>query len=69
VDERNRYGMTSLHWTALNGRADVAKTLLEWGADANARDEYTGGLTPYAIAKLMGYEEVAQTISYHGGTY
>jgi ankyrin repeat protein len=69
VNEANQYGMTALHWVALNGRCDVAECLLAAGADPNTRDGYTGGLTPLAVAKLMGYEELAALLGEHGGTW
>lgn len=69
VNEPNQYGMTALHWVALNGRVDVARQLLDAGADPNARDRYTGGLTPLAVAKLMGYEELAEVLGDYGGTW
>lgn len=69
VDARNALGMTTLHWTALNGRGDIAELLIESGADVNARDQFTGGLTPLAMAKLMEYEEVAEVLGRHGGRW
>ncbi|MBI5095131.1 MAG: ankyrin repeat domain-containing protein [Candidatus Hydrogenedentes bacterium] len=69
ADSPDDLGMTTLHWAALSGHQDVAELLLEKGARANVRDGYAGGLTPLSIAKLMGYEELAETIGRYGGTW
>jgi ankyrin repeat protein len=55
----NMLGLTPLHWTALNGRMDVAELLLEAGADMHIADEYLDGLTPVALALIMGYGHLA----------
>ena len=39
VNEKDRHGWTALHWSAINGHADVSKVLLENGANANAVDK------------------------------
>jgi len=62
-------GMTTLHWAALSGHQEVAELLLEKGAEVNVRDGFAGGLTPLSVAKLMGYDELAETIGQHGGTW
>jgi len=64
----NELGLAPLHWSALNGRADMAEVLIEHGAEINAREHYTGKLTPTAMALLMGYDDLARTFSDHGGT-
>lgn len=69
VNDENRQGMTCLHWAALNGRADIAEELIERGIDVNRRERASGGLTPRAIAMLMGYDELAELIGSHGGTF
>lgn len=69
VNEVNKDGMSILHWVALNGRDDVAEMLLSYGADVNVRDDFAGGMTPFAVAKLMGYEELAELMGAHGGSY
>ncbi len=69
VNVRDDNGMTVLHWVALNGRADMAELLVSAGADVNARDLATGGLTPLAVAKLMGYEDLAEQLAGNGATW
>lgn len=66
-DHENEQGMTALHWSALNGRADLAELLLEHGANINHREGYTGKLTPMAIALLMGYDDVVELMASRGG--
>lgn len=67
VDQPNELGLTPLHWSALSGRSDVAALLLDHGADVNARERYTGKLTPMAVALLMGYDELVELMAARGG--
>jgi ankyrin repeat protein len=60
-------GLTSMHWVAMNGRRELAEFLIDHGGDVNARGESTGGLTPRAIALLMGYDEMVSLLGEHGG--
>jgi len=69
VNEMDGFGMSGLHWVALNGRADLAEVLLNSGADVTVRDYSYTTMTPFAVAKMMGYEDVAAMIGEHGGTY
>lgn len=69
VNDMDGYGMSSLHWVALNGRADLAELLLSSGADVNQRDYAFICMTPLAVAKLMGYDELASLLGHYGGTY
>lgn len=69
VNAVSDHGLTSLHWVALTGRSNLARILIERGADVNVREDFAGGLTPLAMAKLMGYEEVADVIGQNGGTW
>ncbi|MFO7776640.1 MAG: ankyrin repeat domain-containing protein [Candidatus Hydrogenedentota bacterium] len=68
INGRDNYGLTPLHWTVLVGSETVAAFLLDSGADVNARDYFVGNMTPLALAKLMGYNDLAQLLSRHGGT-
>jgi len=69
IDARNGDGMTTLHWVALNGRGDIAELLLEHGAEVNAREKTTSGLTPAGMALLMGYYDLVDLFSSHGGRF
>ena len=67
ADHESEQGLTPLHWSALNGRADLAEVLIEHGADINQRERYTGKLTPMAMALLMGYDDVVELMAGRGG--
>jgi ankyrin repeat protein len=66
-DHENEQGLTPLHWSALNGRADLAEVLIDHGAGINQRERYTGKLTPMAMALLMGYDDVVELMAGRGG--
>ena len=55
----NNLGMAPLHWAALAGRTDVARVLLDHGADPAMHNEVLDGLSPALLADVMGYEELA----------
>lgn len=63
VDGR-RDGLTPLHLAIQMGRADVAKLLIECGADVNARD--SDGRTPLHYAALQGQTSTAEALLAHG---
>lgn len=63
VNLGNHLGMTPLHWAALAGRRDVAKVLLECGADPSMPNVALDGVTPGRLAELMGYEELADLLN------
>lgn len=67
INQENNQGLTPLHIIALNGRTDLAELLLECGAEVNQRESYTGKLTPMAMALLMGYDDLVEELSEHGG--
>lgn len=67
VDHENEQGLTPLHWSALNGRTDLAELLIDHGAAINQREGYTGKLTPMAMALLMGYDDVVECMAARGG--
>lgn len=67
VDEKNEQGLTPLHLIALNGRCDLAEVLLDHGANINQRENYTGKLTPMAMALLMGYDDLVEVMAERGG--
>jgi len=64
IDEKNRYGWTSLHCAALNGHLEIAQYLVQEGADKEARDNC--GLTPLHCAALKSHLDVAQYLVQQG---
>ena len=62
VNAKNGYGTTPLHWAARKGHTDVAKLLIEHGADVNAKEDYRGE-TPLHWAKDAN---IAQVLIEHG---
>ncbi len=57
VDAANEAGETALIWAARGFHTGPVQTLLELGADANARS--TAGLTPLGQARASGHEQMA----------
>ena len=57
---------TPLHMTIENGAIEIARLLLDAGADPNIRDD-TYNSTALGWAKYFGREEFATLIRYHGG--
>ena len=55
---------TPLHWAAEKNHAEVAKLLIEAGADIHA--EVSWGMTPLAWAANMGSRQVADLLLEHG---
>ncbi|KAI0649177.1 ankyrin repeat-containing domain protein [Trametes meyenii] len=53
VDEDGR---TPLHWAASSGSVDIARYLIDQGADVNRGD--SGGWTPLHIAASGGFDDV-----------
>ncbi len=54
-------GMTALHWSALNGNADLASMLLAAGANARATTRL-GGYTPLHLAAQQGQRTVVAAL-------
>ena len=63
----DNHGLTAMHWAAITGCLDLIKLLVNRGALVNPRDIQLTDLTPLNIARLMGYEDVAQFLVNHGG--
>jgi len=62
VDARCQHDMTALHWAASRGKTQVARLLLEHGADVNVRDKF--GMTPSRLASR--YPEIVELLSAYG---
>lgn len=63
---RDHTGVTLLHLAAWWGQADVAKLLLEKGADKEAKDG--GGNTPLLWAARWGQRDVVELLLTHGAS-
>ncbi|MEA3365149.1 MAG: ankyrin repeat domain-containing protein [Candidatus Hydrogenedentes bacterium] len=66
-DVVDSHGLTAMHWAAITGCLDLAKLLVNRGAQINPRDSQLTDLTPLNIARLMGYDAVAQFLVTRGG--
>ena len=53
-------GLTALHLAAQFGRTEIAKLLLEHGADVNARAPVSNNLTPLHLAVWRGHRELTE---------
>ena len=60
-NHRRMFG-SALHFAARNGHADIAKVLLQNGADVNAGDEEKQTALHYGASK--GHVEVKRSLSY-----
>jgi len=67
IDETDAYGLTALHWAAINGCMDLAKLLVHRGAIVNPREQELSNLTPMALAKWLGYEALEEFFLENGG--
>ena len=63
VNEADEYGMTALHYAALNGNAEMCEELLTHNAHSNQRDRY--GQTPLLLAaSKCHYLAIQQLLSH-----
>ncbi len=69
INAMDNYGLTPLHWVALNGSVELAEFLLDSGADVNVRERFAGGLTPFALAKVMKYKQLTRVLGRYGGSW
>ncbi len=60
------YAKTALHWAAEKDHADVARVLLDAGADIEAKTSW--GATPLAWAAVMGSRRVADVLLGRGAS-
>ncbi len=64
---RDKDGSTPLHWAAWRGQVEVARLLLEAGADVNARNQNTHwGTTPLHAAAHGNQAAVVQLLLANG---
>ena len=64
ANEPDSAGYLPLHYAASNGHADIAKLLLEYGADPTS---YLTGHSSIEMAARQGYTDIVKTILYFGG--
>jgi ankyrin repeat protein len=57
LDVQDQRGLSALHLAAMHGLLSVVRRLLREGAPRNLRD--TLGRTPYDLALLRGYVDIA----------
>ena len=60
------YGFTVLHQQCLAGAAGGVRVLLKHGADGNAKT--SNGMTPFRLAKKLGWKNVLKVLEKHGIT-
>ncbi len=65
IEARSESGETALHSASRDKSREVARILLDAGADVNALDNH--GSTPLAIAREEGYPAVAALLRRRGG--
>jgi ankyrin repeat protein len=53
-------GLTALHMTCALGYGDIARALLDKGADAKAKDKW--GHTPHGLASRYGHKKIAELL-------
>lgn len=63
-DTRDKCDRTLLHYAAYRGRFNVARLLIDHGADVNAKDD--NGRTPLHYATFMGYFDIVKLLIDHG---
>ena len=61
LDRANRDGDTPLHYAAAWGRANLAKVLVEGGADLSVQNDH--GKTPLEDAMSFGHEDVRSVLA------
>ena len=61
VDVKNNFGLTPLHYAALGGHEEVARLLLQQGANINTFNAQ--GLTPLFLASRDGHEGIVELLS------
>ena len=64
ANARGLHNKTPLHIAAEKNHTEIAKLLIDAGADMNA--EASLGMTPLALAAKMGNREVAEVLLAHG---
>ncbi len=63
VDEKDEYGLSLLHYAALNGNLDLAKLCINRGATVTSSPFGLCNETPSALARIMDYEVVLDLLA------
>jgi uncharacterized protein len=63
ANAKGAHSKTPLHWAAEKNHPEIAKLLIDAGADISA--ETSPGMTPLALAMRMGSLEVAEVLIAH----
>ena len=66
IDGRGDNDWTALHNAAIHNRIEVARLLLEHGADVNAHGQYDHGGTPSQFGLVNGYHAIVELLSAYG---
>ena len=67
INAVDSYGLSLMHWAAITGCIDLAKLLVNRGAEINVREERISDLTPLALAQWLGHDGLAAFLEQHGG--
>jgi len=62
VNAKGEMGWSALHLAAMEGHKDIAKLLIEKGADVSAKSKSGSGSTPLHVAAYKGYRDVAELL-------
>ncbi|CCI45739.1 unnamed protein product [Albugo candida] len=65
LDERDKYGLTPLHWACDYEKLEVVKFLIKLGANTNAVENRLFKRTPLHFACLRGAKEIVQVLLEH----
>lgn len=68
IEQQHHLGTTALHWAAMNGQIDIARLLIERGANVNRTGRKFGGRpeTPIELARRGEQEEMVTLLKQFG---
>nr|CCA18281.1 conserved hypothetical protein [Albugo laibachii Nc14]CCA18445.1 conserved hypothetical protein [Albugo laibachii Nc14] len=65
LDERDKYGLTALHWACDYGNLEAVQFLIRLGANTNAVENRLFKRTPLHFACLRGAKEIVRVLLEH----